>query len=115
MSPPNEAIYFGPTPFCGQPQNHHSERRIIMEFWAVIGLACLDQVFLRELERHKDNPEPTVREFGFRLTRWEMGELKRVLSLDSAFNQMGMICHMFWAEAFDPEDGAPCWWSAERS
>jgi hypothetical protein len=86
-----------------------------MEFWAVIGLACLDQVFLRELEKNKANPERTVREYGFRLTRWELGELTRVLSLDSAFEQMGMICHMFWAEAFDPVDRAPCWWSAEKS
>ncbi len=86
-----------------------------MEFWALIGLACLDHVFLRELERNKDNPEQTVREFGFRLTRWEMGELKRILSIDDAFHHMHSICQRIWAEAFNPEDAAPCWWSAERS
>ena len=86
-----------------------------MEFWALIGLACLDKVFLGELETNRENPEPTVREYGFRLTRWEMGELKRILSIDDAFHHMHSICQKFWAEAFNPQDAAPCWWSAERS
>lgn len=86
-----------------------------MEFWALIGLACLDKVFLNELERNADNPEPTVRKFGFRLTRWELGELKRILSIDEAAHHMHAICDRFWAEAFIPKDEAPCWWSAERS
>jgi hypothetical protein len=86
-----------------------------MEFWALIGLACLDKVFLGELKTNRENPEPTVREYGFRLTRWEMGELKRILSIDDAFHHMHSICDRFWAEAFNPKDAAPCWWSAERS
>ena len=86
-----------------------------MEFWAVMGLACLDQVFLGQLEANRDNPERTVREYGFRLTRWELGELRRVLNLDGAIGHMGMVCHAIWAEAFNPIDRAPCWWSAEKS
>ena len=86
-----------------------------MEFWALIGLACLDKVFLRELVEHRDNPEGTAREYGFRLTRWEMGELKRILSIDEASHHMHMICERFWAESFQPVDQAPCWWSAETS
>jgi hypothetical protein len=86
-----------------------------MEFWALIGLACLDHTFLDELQKNRDNPWATVREYGFRLTRWEMGELRRILQLEGAFHQMHMICEAFWAESFNPKDQAPCWWSAERS
>ena len=86
-----------------------------MEFWAVIGLACLDQAFLKRLIENKENPEATVREFGFRLTRWEAGELRRILTIDSAAHHMHGICQAFWAESFNPVDLAPCWWSSERS
>lgn len=93
-----------------------------MEFWAVMGLACLDHVFLSKLVANKVKPEGIVREYGFRLTRWELAELIRVLSLDkvdhmgmTVVHHMGMICHMGWAEAFNPVDNAPCPWSAERS
>jgi hypothetical protein len=86
-----------------------------MEFWALIGLACLDAVFLRELEKNRENPERTVREYGFRLTRWEMGELRRILTIGDAFHHMHAICLEFWAEAFNPKDESPCWWSAEIS
>lgn len=86
-----------------------------MEFWAVIGLASLDQVFLRQLFNNRQSPEEVVREYGFRLTRWEMGELRRILSIESAEHHMHQICEAFWAEAFVPEDRRPCWWSAEIS
>jgi hypothetical protein len=86
-----------------------------MEFWALIGLACLDHVFLRELEANIDNLQKPVREFGFRLTRWEMGELYRILTVPDAFHHMHEICQMLWGDAFNPQDQDPCWWSAERS
>lgn len=86
-----------------------------MEFWALIGLASLDKVFLTQLVENKENPEELVREYGFRLSRWEMGELRRILNIEEAFHHMHKICDAFWAEAFNPRDPAPCWWSAERS
>ena len=86
-----------------------------MEFWALIGLACLDHVFLRELETNIDNLEKPVREYGFRLSRWEMGELNRILRVKGAFHHMHEICESLWGDAFDPKDADPCWWSAEKS
>ncbi len=61
------------------------------------------------------NLEDTVREYGFRLTRWEMGELERILSIAGASDRMHGICQLIWADAFSPPDAAPCWFSAERS
>ena len=86
-----------------------------MEFWALIGLACLDHVFLRELQTNVNNLQKPVREYGFRLTRWEMGELNRIVQIPGAFDSMHMICESFWGDAFDPHDESPCWWSGERS
>ena len=86
-----------------------------MEFWALVGLACLDHVFLRELQANMNNLEKPVREYGFRLTRWEMGELKRIFRLPNTFHHMHEICDSTWAEAFNPKDESPCWWSGERS
>ena len=86
-----------------------------MEFWALIGLACLDHGFLQELLDKKRNLADVVRAYGFRLTRWEMGELRRILSIETVTHHMHEICQLAWAESFNPVDRAPCWWSAERS
>ena len=86
-----------------------------MEFWALIGLACLDHGFLNELREHQDNLEKPVREYGFRLTRWEMAELERVLKIPGAFEHMHMICELLWGDAFVPKDPDPCAWSASQS
>jgi len=87
----------------------------MIEFWALIGLACLDKVFLKELTANKNNLEPVVRNYGFRLSRWEMGELTRVMQLPKVVGHMGMICDDAWDNAFNPIDLAPCWWSAYTS
>ena len=84
----------------------------MIEFWAVIGLACLDHVFLNQLIEHEEHVEETIREYGFRLSRWEMGELKRLMTVPGLLDQMHMICANGWENAFDPADMAPCWWSA---
>jgi len=88
----------------------------MIEFWAAIGLACLDHVFLEQLREHQDDVETVVRNYGFRLSRWEMGELKRVIQLgDKFFDNAHRICELWWEDAFNPKDTEPCWWSAERS
>lgn len=87
----------------------------MIEFWAVIGLACLDRVFLGQLEKQYDQIENLVRQYGFRLSRWEMSELKRVLSIPKVRDTMHMICEDAWENAFNPKDEAPCWWSAAAS
>jgi len=86
-----------------------------MEFWAVVGLACLDHVFLNQLRENWDNMEETVREYGFRLSRWEMGELKRIMRIPAIPAAMQSICTNGWEDSFIPRDESPCWWSAERS
>jgi hypothetical protein len=85
----------------------------MVEFWAVVGLASLDHVFLRELTEHAPDVEGTVREYGFRLSRFEMGELKRILRIPSAITNMHNICTISWEIAL--RDARPCQWSAERS
>lgn len=85
----------------------------MIEFWAVIGLACLDHVFLAELTKYKADVEGTIREYGFRLSRYEMGELKRILRIPDAVSSMHNICKVAWAQALNDE--APCGWSAARS
>ncbi len=85
----------------------------MIEFWAVIGLACLDHVFLGELVAHAPDVEGTVEEYGFRLSRYEMGELKRILRIPAAAESMHKICAVSWEDALDDE--RPCWWSAARS
>lgn len=87
----------------------------MFEFWALIGLACLDRVFLEQLTAKKSNLEPLVRHYGFRLSRWEMGELYRIMQLPEVVHHMHMICEDAWDNAFNPKDAAPCWWSAEKS
>ena len=87
----------------------------MFEFWALIGLACLDRVFLAQLDAHKDDLEPIVREYGFRLSRWEMAELSRIMHLPKVVKDMGAICIDAWDNAFNPPDTAPCWWSAYES
>ena len=87
----------------------------MFEFWALIGLACLDRVFLEQLVAHKNNVEAVVKEYGFRLSRWEMAELTRVLQLGEVTHHMHMICEGAWDNAFVPKDEKPCWWSAHQS
>ena len=87
----------------------------MFEFWALIGLACLDRVFLGQLDANKGNLTPLVRKYGFRLSRWEMAELYRIMQLPDVVHHMHMICEGAWDNAFSPMDDRPCWWSAERS
>jgi hypothetical protein len=94
---------------------HQKDRKLIMEFWAVVGLACLDHVFLHQLRAAGEESEDVVREYGFRLSRWEMGELKRIMSIPGLPDTMHSICTSSWEDSFSPKDAAPCWWSAERS
>lgn len=86
-----------------------------MEFWAVIGLACLDHVFLQQLQEHGENVEETIREYGFRLSRFELGELRRIMRVPGIPAKMHSICTGVWEDVFNPRDPAPCWWSSERS
>ncbi len=86
-----------------------------MEFWALVGLACLDHVFLQQLKEHGHKVEETIREYGFRLSRWEMGELKRIMRVPGIPDKMHSICTGVWEDSFSPKDAAPCWWSAATS
>ena len=90
----------------------------MVEFWAVVGLASLDKVFLAQLLQ---DPAPRIEEtlvdYGFRLSRFELGELKRILKIQGVVAAMSEICHIGWELAVepDPDDPGPCAWSAVRS
>ncbi len=48
----------------------------MVEYWAVLGLCVTDCDFRRKLQ---SDAEATVKEYGFRLSRYELGEVKRLM------------------------------------
>lgn len=85
----------------------------MIEYWAVLGLAIIDEEFLEALSKAKRDIgklRKVVKDYGFRLSRYEMGELQRVINVKNHENRkgnvldlMGQIHHLIWFE----ED--PCW------
>jgi hypothetical protein len=85
----------------------------MIEYWAVLGLAIIDEEFLEALAKAKGDIgklRKVVKAYGFRLSRYEMGEPQRVLNAkdheDRKGNVLGLMRqmhHLIWFE----ED--PCW------
>lgn len=49
----------------------------MVEYWACVGLACIDKEFLDKL---KNNGRSTTIEYGFRLSKFELAELERLVA-----------------------------------
>jgi hypothetical protein len=85
----------------------------MIEYWATLGLAIIDEEFLEALDKAKRDIgklRRVVKDYGFRLSRYELGELQRVInekdpkhSKVTVPDLMRQIHHFIWVE----ED--PCW------
>jgi hypothetical protein len=90
----------------------------MIEYWAVLGLAIIDEEFLETLAKAKRDIgklRKVVKDYGFRLSRYEMGELQRVINAKdhnakdpenrkgNVLDLMRQLHHLIWFE----ED--PCW------
>jgi hypothetical protein len=67
----------------------------MVEFWACIGLGCMDREFLAALKEParigKSTVGEVVREYGFRLSYFELAELERLLSIPDIVTAMEKI------------------------
>ena len=67
----------------------------MIEFWAVLGLACIDHEFRNKL---RQDPEHTVAAYRFRLSRFEMGEVQRLVKSTKVVNCMEEIEVVGWGK-----------------
>jgi hypothetical protein len=73
----------------------------VIEYWAVIGLACLDDEFRQELtERRNDGGQinKLMKEHGFRLSLYELGEVQRLMKIEGVREAMKTIYELEWSE-----------------
>jgi hypothetical protein len=71
----------------------------MIEYWAVIGLACLDDEFREALEDKIENDaefEGYLKDQGFRLSRYEVGEVKRLIGIPEVIQGMDQIYRREW-------------------
>ncbi|HWQ33661.1 MAG TPA: hypothetical protein VNQ79_12480 [Blastocatellia bacterium] len=71
----------------------------MIEYWAVIGLACLDDEFRKALEGKKEKDaefEGYLKDQGFRLSRYEVGEVKRLIGIPEVIQGMDLIYRFEW-------------------
>lgn len=67
----------------------------MIEYWAVLGLCVTDCDFRRKLQ---SDPEITVKEYGFRLSRYEMGEVKRLIAIPEVIEGLTKAHVHSWVE-----------------
>ena len=79
----------------------------MIEFWAVVGLTIVDEEFLEALVKVKRDISKlrrVVKEYGFRLSRYEFGELQRLLNAKLIGEELEelrrVVCNLK-----DPKDG----------
>lgn len=79
----------------------------MIEYWAVIGLASLDSTFRSTLKEKatlgQDAVEQFLKEEGFRLSRYENGEVTRLLRISGVVEAMTKLHDSEW------EQGRVCW------
>jgi hypothetical protein len=73
----------------------------MIEYYAVIGLACLDDEFRDALEKGKGNIrsiEKLMKAYGFRLSRYETGEVARLMNIPTVVEGMKNTYDSQWDE-----------------
>ncbi len=85
----------------------------MIEYWAALGLAIIDEEFREALAKAKRDTgklRKLAKDYGFRLSRYELGELQRVIngkdpknSKVNVLDMMYQIHDLIWVH----ED--PCW------
>jgi|SRR5262245_7522170 len=74
----------------------------MVEYWAVLGLCVTDCDFRRKLQ---SDAYATVKEYGFRLSRYELGEVKRLMAIPEVIEGLTKAHIHNW------DEGA-CWTGA---
>ncbi len=67
----------------------------MVDFWACIGLGCMDREFLATLKEPgrigKRSVREVVREYGFHLSHFELAEIERLLAIPDIVTAMNNI------------------------
>ena len=72
-------------------------------YYAVVGLACLDDEFCDELKKNKDDIRSiaeTVNKYGIHLSLYELGEVQRLMHIPSIVRSMNTIYRVSWDRLF---------------
>jgi len=78
----------------------------MVEYWAVLGLFVTDCDFRRKLQ---SDPDAAVKEYGFRLSRYELGEVKRLMAIPEVIEGLAKAhVHSWYA-------GDLCWTAATQT
>jgi|SRR5215470_16096298 len=73
----------------------------MIEYWAVIGLACLDDEFREKLVKAKGNARTLnqlMKDNCFRLSLYELGEVQRLMRIPKVVESMEAIYDAEWSE-----------------
>ena len=73
----------------------------MIEYWAVIGLACVDGEFRKKLEINKEDAskiDQLMKEYGFRLRFYELGEVQRLMRIPEIVKSMETIYDKEWSK-----------------
>lgn len=76
----------------------------MVEYWAVLGLCVTDCDFRRGLQT---DALATVKEYGFRLSRYELGEVKRLMAIPEVIEGLTKAHVHGWVD-----EGGACWTGA---
>jgi hypothetical protein len=87
----------------------------MIEYWAAIGLACIDSAFREELKTmsNSNNLAPLhdvlLGKYHFRLSRLEVGEIRRIFRQDGIMRNFETLQFQLWgktcctAMTYDPD------------
>jgi len=98
----------------------------MIELYAVIGLASLDDEFREKLENSRegmDSIREVLKDYGFRLSLYEIGEVQRLMHIPEVIECMDTIYNEYWDEgcvcltAMTPNDryAHPTFYACRRS
>ncbi len=77
----------------------------MMEYWAALGLACIDSNFRKEIhsrsrsEDLKELHDTLMEKYHFRLSRLEVGEIRRIFRQDGAMENFERLQMSHWGHA----------------
>lgn len=86
----------------------------MIEYWATLGLACIDKAFRQELQTQSKSKDPKalhdilLAKYHFRLSRLEVGEIGRIFRQDGVMDIFEALQAKLWGKqcctgmTFDP-------------
>lgn len=76
----------------------------MFEYWATLGLACIDSTFREELQTQSKSKElkalhdTLLEKYHFRLSRLEVGEIRRIFNQDGAMDVFAALQKILWGK-----------------